>query len=262
MKIERDLYQVRAELLLNYLYPDLEKEWMVQCKGTFFRNYSQDILSLYEDEKNVSLARDGFLRLLPEGLLTKDEDLKGEDVSGKFQELEWRKELLNEAFSPFDTYIFRKKLFIERKASELLEQKLEYLLKEYFFFDLAAEKSELVKEAATILPFVSKWRGDFGFISNLLGALMECEVEMLVSRYSHLDTTICWLPQVRYNLLIPGLTSEAYKERMAELEPLVEFLKEWLIPFDVICEVKIKEHKDSRAMAVERTLDYNTELNQ
>ena len=262
MKIERDLYQIRAELLLNYLYPDLEKEWMVQCKGTFFRNYSQDILSLYEDEKMVSLARDGFLRLLPEGLLTKDEDLKGEDVSGKFQELEWRKELLNEAFSPFDTYIFRKKLFIERKASELLEQKLEYLLKEYFFFDLAAEKSELVKEAATILPFVSKWRGDFGFISNLLGALMECEVEMSVTRYSHLDTTICWLPQVRYNLLIPGLTSKAYKERMAELEPLVEFLKEWLIPFDVMCEVKIKEHKDSRAMAVERTLDYNTELNQ
>ena len=119
-----------------------------------------------------------------------------------------------------------------------------------------------MREAATLLPFVSKWRGNFGFVSNLLGALMDCEVEMVVSRYSHLDTTICWLPQVRYNLLIPGLTPEAYRQRTAELEPLVTFLKEWLIPLDVMCEVKIKEHKDSRAMAVERTLDYNTELNQ
>ena len=46
MNINRNLYQVRAEVLLNYLYPELEKKWMVQCKGTFFRNYSQDILSL------------------------------------------------------------------------------------------------------------------------------------------------------------------------------------------------------------------------
>ena len=142
----------------------------------------------------------------------------------------------------------------------MLEQKLEYLLKEYFHFDLAAEKSELVKEAATLLPFVSRWRGDFGFVSNLLGALMDCEVEMLVNRYSHLDTTICWLPQVRYNLLIPGLTPDQYKQQMSDLEPLVKFLKEWLIPFDVMLEVKIKEHKDARASAVERTLDYNTEL--
>ena len=81
MIIQRNLYQVRAELLLNYLYPELEKEWMVQCKGTFFRNYSQDVLSLYEDEKKVSLARDGFLRLLPEGLLTKEEDLQGVGVA-------------------------------------------------------------------------------------------------------------------------------------------------------------------------------------
>ena len=89
---------------------------------------------------------------------------------------------------------------------------------------------------------------------------MDCEVEMLVNRYSHLDTTICWLPQVRYNLLIPGLTPDQYKQQMSDLEPLVKFLKEWLIPFDVMLEVKIKEHKDARASAVERTLDYNTEL--
>ena len=259
MKIDRNLYQIRAEVLLNYLYPEMEGDWITQYKGTFYRNYNEDILSLYEDENKVVLARDGFLRLLPEGLLTNDDDLRGEDVAQKFKELEWRRELLNEAFSPFDTYIFRKKLTIERHMSELLDQKLEYLLKEYYNFDLAAETNSLVKEAAVLLPFVSRWRGDFNFVANLLGTLVGCEVEVTTGRYSHLDTTICWLPRVRYDLLIPGLTPEAYRERKEEIEPLVCFIKEWLIPFDVICEVKIKEHHPKVETLGRGTLDYNTE---
>lgn len=259
MKIDRNLSQIRAEVLLNYLYPEMEGNWIAQYKGTFFRNYNEDILSLYENENKVILARDGFLRLLPEGLLTNDDDLRGENVAQKFKELEWRRELLNEAFSPFDTYIFRKKLTIERHMSELLDQKLEYLLKEYYNFDMAAESNSLVKEAAVLLPFVSRWRGDFNFVANLLETLVECEVEVSTGRYSHLDTTICWLPRVRYDLLIPDLTPEAYRERKEEIEPLVSFIKEWFIPFDVICEVKIKEHHHIGETLGRVTLDYNTE---
>ena len=96
MRIDNNLYQIRAEVLLNYLYPELESDWFALCKGTFYRNYNQDILWLDLDEKKVLLARDGFLRLLPEGLLTKDDDLMGEDVAEKFKQMEWRKELLNE----------------------------------------------------------------------------------------------------------------------------------------------------------------------
>lgn len=262
MNIGRNLSQVRAEMLLNYLYPELEKDWMIQCKGTFFRNYNQDILALYEDEKKVSLARDGFLRLLPEGLLTKNDDLKGEDVAAKYRELEWRRELLNEAFAPFDTYVFRKKLAIERQASELLNQKLEFLLKSYFGFDIANEPSALVKEAAVLLPFISRWRGNLGFVSNLLGALMDCEVEMIRGRYSHEDTTRCWIPVVRYNLLIPGLTSASYKTLKEEVSPLIVFLKEWFIPFDVRFEIEIKEHFHPQDPDGGLTLNYNTELNQ
>lgn len=261
MRIDRNLSQIRAEVLLNYLYPEMEGDWIAQYKGTFFRNYNEDILALYENESKVVLARDGFLRLLPEGLLTNDDDLKGEDVAQKFKELEWRRELLNEAFSPFDTYIFRKKLMIERNTSELLEQKLEYLLKEYFNFDLATETNELVKEAAVLLPFVSRWRGDFSFVANLFGALMNCEVEVSTSRYSHLDSTICWLPRVRFDLLIPGLTPEEYRKRTETMEPLVCFVREWLIPFDVWCEVKIKEHHPIQGTQKRVTLDYNTEVN-
>ncbi len=260
MRIERNLYQIRAEVLLNYLYPELEHEWMVRGKGTFYRNYNQDILDFDPEEKKVSLARDGFLRLLPEGLLSKNEDLLGEDASERFKELEWRKELLTEAFSPFDTYVFHKKLTIERYTSELLDQKLEYILKRYFDFDLEAESSELVREAATLLPFVCRFRGDLGFVSSLLGALMDCDVEMSVERYSHLDTTICWLPKVKYALMIPDLTAEEYKQRVESLKPLVAFLKEWLIPFEVLIEVNVREHLTPEVDPSRLTLNYNTEL--
>ena len=220
-------------MLLNYLYPEMESQWIAIDKGTFYRNYNQDALSIDEKEKKVVLARDGFLRLLPDGLLTKNDDLRGEDFAAKYKELEWRRELLNEAFSPFDTYVFLKKLTIERKASELLDQKLTFLLKSYFGFDINKESNALVKEAAILLPFVSRWRGDLGFVANLLGALMNCEVEMTKGRYSHQDTTRNWLP-----------------------------LKEWFVPFEVRCEIDVKEHSQPQNPDGRLTLNYNTELNQ
>lgn len=262
MTINKNISQIRAEVLLNYLYPEMNRKWMVQGKGTFYRNYNQDVLALYKKENKAVLSRDGFLRLLPEGLLTRDDDLRGEDFSKKYEELEWRRELLNEAFSPFDTYVFRKKLEVERQASELLEQKLSYLLKEYFNFDIEAEQSDLVKEAAMILPFVSRWRGDLGLVCNMLGALMHCEVEMVKGRYSPVDTTRLWLPQVTYKLLIEGLTPDTYQERVKSLEPLAAFLKEWLIPYDVKCVIEIKQHLVPQKPEEGLMLNYNTELNQ
>ena len=237
MIINRNISQIRAEVLLNYLYPEMSGKWMVQGKGTFYRNYNQDVLSVYEKEDKVLLSRDGFLRLLPEGLLTRDDDLRGEDFSEKYKELEWRRE-------------------------ELLDQKLTYLLKEYFNFDIEAEQNDLVKEAAVILPFVSRWRGNLGLVGNILGALMHCEVETIKGRYSPIDTTRLWLPQVTYKLLIPGLTPATYQELAKSLEPLTAFLKEWLIPFDVRCVIEIKQHMVPQKPDGGMTLNYNTELNQ
>ncbi len=262
MKINRNLSQIRAEVLLNYLYPGMEEQWTAHCRGTFFRNYNEDVLELEENSWQVSLSRDGFLRMLPEGLLTNDNDLKGEDKAERFKELQWRRELLSEAFSPFDTYVFRRKLSIERQVSELLESKLEYLLKEYFGFDLQQETNAYVREAAVLLPFVSRWRGDFGFIGNLLEALMSCKVEMTMGRYSHTDSSVNWLPRVRYSLLIPDLSPEQYREMTADMQPLCDFIQEWLIPFEVVCEIRIKEHRNRKDENVRLTLDYNTELEQ
>jgi hypothetical protein len=65
---------------------------------------------------------------------------------------------------------------------------------------------------------------------------------------------------VRYDLVIPGLTPEAFKTIDKEIEPLREFLCEWMIPFEVWCEIVIKEYDVPSQTDTRLTLGYNTEL--
>ena len=151
MKINSNLSQIRAEVLLSHLYPEMEERWKVHHEGAFFRNYNGDSMSIDETTGEVRLSRDGFMRLLPQGVLTDDEELKGEDAAEKFKKLEHRLRVLHEAFLPFDTYAFQKKLAIERQVSRLLDDKLSYVLSQYFGFDLPGEKNPLVRQAAVLL---------------------------------------------------------------------------------------------------------------
>lgn len=259
MNNEINIPHIRAEVLLNRLYPELEQKWRVRNMGTFYRNYTQDILFMDEETDEVELSRDGLLNLLPEGLYNRQNELKGEDMRAKFKELEQRLHLLREAFMPIDTFWFKQNLFVERQVCELLEQKLEYVLRTYFGFDLANEQDPLVKQVAVILPFVNRKRGDFGFVRQLLETLLNCEVNMEISRYSHTDSTVRWLPMVRYNVIIPDLTAEGYVEMDKSLEPLRNFIAEWLMPMEVMCRILIKEYGHPQHLDKRLVLDYNTE---
>ena len=79
--------EIRAEMLLNYLYPEESNHWIVQNEGLFFRNYNSDLLAIDEEKMVAQTARDSFIRLLPQGLLTQETDLKGEDSAEKYKKL-------------------------------------------------------------------------------------------------------------------------------------------------------------------------------
>lgn len=247
-------------MLLNYLYPELTHEWIVSNKGSFYRNYSDDIMSLYLNERQVELSRDGFLKLLPEGVLTNDDEFKKVDVAEKYKILKRREHLLNEAFLPFDTFYFRYFMMVEQQVADLLNTKLEYILNQYFGFNLEAEKNPYVRRVAVLLPFAKQWRGDFPMIRNLLAGLFGCEVEMRQGRYSFSDTTQCRLPLVRYDLLIDGLEAEKFRELYSQLMPLNDFITEWFMPMEVVCQIKIKEHNQPQQVNTRLVLDYNSEL--
>lgn len=250
-----DISEIRAEVLLNYLYPEMAGEWIARCEGSFYRNYSDDLMSLFED-REVVLSRDGLLKLLPDGLISDESELTG-NVADNYQKLTARIKLLKEAFLPIDTFFFRQKLNIEQKTSELLKEKLSFLLKKYWGYDIAAENNRYVKEVAVLLPYVSRLRADLGSIGRLLGDIVGCPAEMKLGRYSEEDSTRWWLPKVEYQLLIPELTPEEYTNLREEIVPLQQFVAEWLIPVEMKCEINIRwrEKRPQRAM-----LDYNVKV--
>ena len=153
---KNNIPQIRAELLLNYLYPEDWSKWIARGEGTFYRNYNYDLLSIDNEKMEAQTSRDGFLSLLPPGMITEAEDLKGEDAGEKYKEMKRRIRLLKEAFMPLDSFTFRRSVYVEHVAAEMLQDRLDYVLRTYFDFDLEQEPSELVRQAAVILPFVSK----------------------------------------------------------------------------------------------------------
>lgn len=253
--------EISAEMLLNYLYPDVDHKWKARYKGTFYRNYNRDMVSHDADAGEVILTRDGMLRLMPDAVFTDVDELRNATRSGAHQRLMERRRLLNEAFAPFDTINFTYNLRIERKVSGLLNQKLSYILRTYFDYDIEAEQNPYIRETAALLPFVSSKRGDLLFVQTLLRSIYESEVEMDLShRYSETDSTYEWMPMVRYNILREGMNQETYMHETELLEPLAEFIKEWFIPFDVKCRISFRQHGILPATDSQLILDYNTEL--
>ena len=260
-QLYNNIPQISAETLLNYLYPELEEQWLADNKGCFYRNYNTDILYLYPNEKRVELSRDGFLKLLPQGLLVSEDNLrKVKDIAARTKEVERRRHLLEEAFLPLNSLHFRRTLRMERQVADVLGTRMEYILKTYFGFDLAAETNPFVRNIAVLLPFAKQWRGDFRFLRQVMETLFKCRVTMTEGRYSESDSNVRWVPQVRYELLIPNLDAETYRTMSAKLQPFADFVQEWFIPAEVVCRIKIKEYNRPQQTNTRLVLDYNTQI--
>lgn len=262
MKNDTDLFDISAEFLLNYLYPDRTDSWQVDCAGTFYRNYSPDLLSVDEEGSTVRLARDSFLRLLPQGVIAPDNALKGKDFEQKYERLKKKEELLRELFKPVDTLAFRFRLHIGKEAARLSRDRLAFLLKRYYGYDPDREENPYVRRTAPLLLFASHLRGDFGFIRNLLEQLFGCRVTMETGRYAWDEGAECSQPSVAYSLVVPGLTAEAYNALMREVAPLADFISEWFVPFDTRCTVCVRHPDRPFVLDGGLTLDYNTGISE
>lgn len=260
MKNELDIYEIKAEVLLNYLYPDLSQEWVADYKGTFYRNYSEDAMRIDEQMRKVVLSRDGFLRLLPQGLISDENELRGKDFSTGYEALQQKKNELVEFFRPVDSFSFRNSVHMEAQVADLLEARLDYVLNRYFDVDRRAEKNAYVKQIMPLLPYVSRLRADFSWLRDMLETLTGFEVSMKFTRYDWTGRFADSQPMVRYELWRPGLDKDSYAAFVEELSGLKDFVREWFIPFDTLCEIDVKEDEPV-LLDKGLLLDYNTRLN-
>ena len=254
-----NISELRAEVLLNHLYPEQTDSWVVRDKGTFYRNYSDDILQLEEKLSQVSLSRDGLLRMLPQGLVSTNDELKGGDFTTKYEQLSHRKNYLEELFVPFDSWRFRDGVRAEEDFAFLLENKLSILLQTYYSVDIQAETNSYVKEIMKVLPLVSRLRGNFHKIGDILKSVLNHRVTTHISCYNWSDKTADTQPMVCYKVWIPNLTSTEYRNLEKNIEALQNFLIEWFIPFDTRLQVELKT---DTAVALNKgvLLNYNTKL--
>lgn len=253
-----NLTEAGAEMLLGYLYPELGGDWKVWAKGTFYRNYNPDIMRLDPGMGEVELSRDSFLKVLPESFLSTAEE--GRTKAG-MEAAQRRRRILEDAFAPLDTHSFNERLSLERQVSGLLEIKLQYILQTYFGFDLAAEQNPYVSQVAGMLPYVSHLRGDVSLVAHLLEVVLGCKVETDLShRYSQTDSTKAWLPQVRFDIIMPDLSAQEYRSQMELLTPFALFLREWFLPFDMQSRFALRQHRDTLLKDAVPVLDYNIEL--
>ena len=249
--------EISAEMLVNYLYPEQQEQWIVSTMGSFYRNYNSDVLFLDSETGELQLSRDSFAHLLPQGMLYRTQGAQGKE---KLDYLNARRRLLQDLFMPFDTFFFRQKLSIEREVSSLLESKLTYILSTYYHVDLADESNPYVREVAVLLPFISHLRGDLLLVRNILASLFGCEVTFSRGKYSHTDNSRRWMPMVKYELIIHELSQEQYIRLSEQLEPLADFIKEWFIPFEAECFISIKWHDALPNAPTGQLLNYNTHL--
>ena len=257
--MQSNISEIRAEVLLNHLYPDQTDNWIARDRGTFFRNYSSDIMQLEEKIAQVSLSRDGLLRLLPQGLVSAEDELKGNNFSAKYRALCQRKNYLEELFVPFDSWRLRDSIRAEEDLANLLENKLNILLKTYYGVDIEAEENPYVREIMKVLPLSSRIRGNYHKIGDILKEILNNRVSTHISCYNWSDKTSDTQPMICYKVWVPNLNEESYKQLERNIEALENFLTQWFIPFDTRCVIELKTEK-AASLNNKMLLNYNTKL--
>lgn len=243
--------EINAEMMLNYLYPELMEEWVARYRGTFYRNYNDDALDVDSKAKSVELARDGFLKMLPQ------EFISPENKKEKDEELKRRIGILGEGFLPIDSLMFRQSLKLEREIDGFLSAKTSFVLSRLFGIDYGKIDNPMVRDAAQLLPYVRESRGDVHWVRRLLETLTGCKVEMRIGRWSEDDTTRCWLPMVKYSVVRDGLRQADFQRLYDQLKELQAFVADYWMPVETVLRIELITHEKPVDSVI---LDYSAEL--
>lgn len=258
MSYEVEFSNIRAEVLMNYLYPEKGEGWIVENLGLFYRNYQEDLISLDLKSGNISLARSSFLKLLPAGMISNERSNSRDPESRDAERRNIRQ--LSEIFKPVDSFCFHKSLYNESFLAESYENRVEYLLKHIYRYDIEAERSELVRRFAPLILLRERIKGDMGLIGDLLREFLDLELKMSVDSYRDNDWSEIMLTRVTYTIVVEGLSQDRYRLKSEELTPLFDFIREWFIPLEIVAEFKIHDTTLESNVRKDGLLGYNLKL--
>lgn len=232
--------EIKAEMLLNYLYPEKSDAWEVRYRSDFARGYSAEILNIDADGNVVELARNGFLKLLPKEMMAPEQEFS---KNADYEAIHRRIRMTEEAFLPIDVFAFRENMEVERTVTEILDERFSYLMTNYFGIDYRNIMNPYLKTAVTLLPSVAKHRGDLKYVQMMLKTVMKSEVEMNIMKYRDVDSPRVWLPMVRYDIIVEGLDREQYLKMKSDVDELARFVDDWYIGAEVVLKVRVRSRE-------------------
>lgn len=253
--------EIRAESILFLL--DEIKRFRVSSEGVFYRNYSNDILSVKkeaQDDVVVRLSRDSLFHLLPQGFFFTEDMLvnlkKRSDQKEKIEQLKEEKEKIKLFFQPFDTQTFLSSLELEKKISEISSKENEILYDTFFSQYEIDESNEYIKKIKPILPYLSEIKTNLPLMEDVLICLFDAEVSINMSK----PTAHTPITKVLFTIYIEKLTNEEYQRLYKKMEAFFEFFYEWFLSYECEYEYEIKDNKERFILDNSLTLEYNTQF--
>ena len=241
-----NLFGIRAETILSL--EDLP-DFSVQTKensGTFYRNYSSDLIEYDSDNNTITLSRDSTYHFLPEGLFFKEDELKnGKNFKETSDKIKEKKREICNFFQPFDTEYFKLSSALEKQINKLSEKGNNILLD--LFFDKTVETQCI----ASLLPQINQIKGNEYLIITILKTILK------IKKIELIEMDCC----TKYFIIhIPNLSKEEYTQKTQQVSGIFEILKEYFLPFDINYDFKIKDREQRFILGKNLILDYNTNL--
>lgn len=246
-----DTEDIKAETIVSRL--DIP-QFVVRNKGIFYRNYSDDLVSIKEENNFplIELSRDGIFQLLPEGLFFKENRLKINDKHVLDQENEKvreEKEKIELFFRPFETKYFQLSLELESRLNEVAEKK-NHIASDYLFEGVRLDtQNPYIRSMLPLLPYVSELKGNLDLLRDLLQIIFSAKVEFRKNGLS------LFLIVHKRELL-----KDKYFSMDDELKHFFEFFTEWFLPVEVDFDFRIKDYEEKFTLGSSLLLDYNTHL--
>ena len=253
---------LKAEFYLSTHYPELQNPIVVKS-GQFYQNFTNDCMSVDEENRVVQLSRDGIFRFLPENLFFNEQSLTQNyhnGISVKQRSLIQQEEYnnLNTLFTPFDTRFFDTEMRIEKAINHAETDSVAILLKSLFNYDLSAERDPFIRKLAPFRLNASTIKGNLPILCYILKNIIhhDAHIETVYRTYKNRLR----LPTIVITILIDNLTAIQYNKKMEQYENFINQFAEWFLPFECDYEYAIKDKTQPFILGQNLILDYSTQL--
>ena len=254
-----DIRGLKAETLLAI--SNAPKNLSVKMKGTFSRNFSEDLIKMEntEDGTVLTVARDGIFHIMPQGLFF-DENLLAGKTKSNFEfekihrELRRKKKEVSTFFLPFDTELFKLTFEYEKILNNLANAGNEILVNAFLdnlsTFNSQPQISNLyISKLKPLIPFANQMRGNIPFLTDIL-KLITASKKIEVKKITSFHT--------RFIIHKENLSKEEYHAMEKDMCQLFDFLRHWFLPIEKKFDYRLKDYTQPFKLGTSAILDYNT----